>query len=153
MRFELISPSQTVLSVESIVALTVMTEAGEITGMPHHEPLISALRPGILHVSYYVGHKVHESTYVTGGGVLSVSNDSVAIIADFVQDEHDLQDAEFIEAQKTEAEHIVQDFRANNGSIVDPRKLIEVEYDLLKYTAMHQLARKFAESRPPGTRK
>lgn len=67
MRFALISPSEVVLSVESIVSLTVMTEAGEITIMPKHEPLISALRPGILHVSYYVGHKIHENTYVTGG--------------------------------------------------------------------------------------
>lgn len=153
MRFELISPSEVVLSVESIVSLTVMTEAGEITIMPKHEPLISALRPGIMHVSYYVGHKIHENTYVTGGWVLSVSDDSLAIIADFVQDEKDLQESEYIEAQKREAENIARDFRESNGSVVDPHKLIEVEYDLLKYTAMHQLATKFTQNNPPGTRK
>lgn len=31
-----------------------MTESGEITILPGHEPLLSAVRPGILSVEYYL---------------------------------------------------------------------------------------------------
>jgi F-type H+-transporting ATPase subunit epsilon len=129
-----------------------MTEQGEITIMPHHEPIIAALKPGLMHVEYYVGHKVHENAYVIGGGVVSVSGDGVAIIADFVEREDNLTDVEYIESQKQEAERIVKDYRSENGATIDPHRLIEVEYELLKYTAMHQLALHYRDQ-PPGTRK
>ncbi len=42
-------------------------------------------------------------------------------------------------------------YRAENGAAIDPKKLIELEYELLKYTAMHHLGKKFHENH--GTRK
>jgi hypothetical protein len=33
----------------------------------------------------------------------------------------------------------MRSFREENGPVVDPKRLIEIEYELLKYTAMHKL--------------
>lgn len=62
-----------------------------------------------------------------------------------------LTDLEYIENQKKEAETMMQSYRQENGPAVDPKKLVELEYELLKYTAMHKLGQKFHEN--SGTRK
>lgn len=54
MHLQITSASGNILKAESFVKLTLMTEAGEITILPKHQPLISVLRPGILSVDYYV---------------------------------------------------------------------------------------------------
>ena len=46
---------------------------------------------------------------------------------------------EYIESQKKEAESLMQAYRDENGDKVDPKRLLELEYELLKYTAMHRL--------------
>jgi F0F1-type ATP synthase epsilon subunit len=45
-----------------------MTEDGEVTVLPGHEPLLSAIRPGILSIEYK-GDKdeVKSATYATSG--------------------------------------------------------------------------------------
>jgi hypothetical protein len=61
------------------------------------------------------------------------------IVADVIEHGDNLTDLEYIESQKKEAEELMKSYRAENGEIVDPRKLIDMEYELLKYTAMHRL--------------
>jgi F0F1-type ATP synthase epsilon subunit len=128
-----------------------MTEDGEVTILPGHEPLLSAIRPGILHAEYYVGHKVHTTEYATGGGVLNISPESCTIVADVIEDADHLSDLEYIASQKQEAENMMKAYREENGAAIDPKKLIELEYELLKYTAMHRLGQKFQST--SGARK
>lgn len=54
MQLIITSASGNILSAEKFDRLSLMTEAGEITVLPGHEPLLSAIRPGIMHASYYV---------------------------------------------------------------------------------------------------
>ena len=94
-----------------------------------------------MQVQYYVGNQIHSWHYIIGGGVVSISHDSVVVIADFAQNSEDIPDTEYIEEQKKKAEKLVQEFRSQAGNkVIDPHELIAVEYELLKYTAMHQLA-------------
>lgn len=51
MHLTLISISRKVLDLPSIESITIPTRDGEITVLPSHEPLITALVPGILVVS------------------------------------------------------------------------------------------------------
>jgi F0F1-type ATP synthase epsilon subunit len=67
MQLVITSASGNILSAERFERVVVMTEDGEITILPHHEPLLSAIRPGILHVEYFVGGKIHTADYATGG--------------------------------------------------------------------------------------
>lgn len=53
-----------------------------------------------------------------------------------------LTDLEYIESQKKEAEMLMKSYHEENGTTTDPARLIELEYELLKYTAMHRLGQK-----------
>ena len=48
------SASGNILSADEFVRVSIMTEDGEITVLPGHEPLLSAIRPGVLSVEYYI---------------------------------------------------------------------------------------------------
>ena len=71
--------------------------------------------------------------------MLNISPDACTIVADVVQNADTLTDLRYIESQKKEAEAMMKSYREENGLAVDPKKLIEIEYELLKYTAMHKL--------------
>lgn len=143
MKLTITSASGTVLQADAFVRITLMTESGEITVLDHHEPLISAVRPGLLVAEYYVGSKVHTLESVTGGGVVNITPDACTVIADVVQNADSLTDLEYIESQKKEAEALMKAYREENGPAVDPKRLLEIEYELLRYTAMHRLGEKY----------
>ncbi len=147
------SASGDVLAADAFARITIMTEDGQITVLPGHEPLLSAIRPGVLSVEYYVGNKIHTAEYATGGGVLNISHTVCTILADVIVAEDTLTDMEYIESQKKEAEAMMNSYRAENGAAIDPKKLVEMEYELLKFTAMHRLGQKFHENGATGSRK
>ena len=151
MKFIITSASGNILSADAFVRITLMTEDGEITILPGHEPLLSAIRPGVLSIEYYIGGKVHTAEYATGGGVLNISPEVCTILADVVVSEDTLTDTDYIESQKKEAETMMAAYRSEHGAAIDPKKLIELEYELLRYTAMHHLGKKFHDN--GGTRK
>ncbi len=142
MLLQITSASWNILSAESFSRIVLMTESGEITVLPGHEPILSAIRPGIMLVEYFIGSKIHTEEYATGGGVLNITPELCTIVADVVENADSLNDIEYIESQKKEAERLVKEYRSENGNIIDAKKLIEIEYELLKYTAMHQLSQK-----------
>lgn len=53
-----------------------------------------------------------------------------------------LTDLEYIAEQKKEAAELVATYKAEYGSTIDPKKLIDMENQLLKFTAMHELGKK-----------
>lgn len=147
MKLQITSASWTILSAESFVRVTIMTEDGEITILSGHEPLLSAIRPGVLHTEYYVWHKVHITEYATGGGVLNISPESCTIVADIIENADSLSDLDYIQSQMQEAENMMKSYREENGAVIDPKKLTELEYELLKYTAMHRLGQKYHDTK------
>lgn len=142
MHLQITSASGNILTAEKFSLVTLMTEDGEITILPGHEPILSAIRPWVMLVEYFIGNKLHNGEYATGGGVLNISPESCMIVADMVEHSDGLTDLEYIEIQKQEAAQMVKDYQDENGSTTDPHRLIELEYELLKYTAMHQLGLK-----------
>lgn len=150
MKLLITSASGNILQSDTFARISIVTEDGEITVLPGHEPLLSAIRPGILSVDYFIGSKPHSAEYVTGGGVLNISPSICTILADVVVADDTLTDLEYIENQKKEAEALVKSYREENGAAIDPKRLVEIEYELLKYTAMHHLGKKYHEH---GSRK
>ncbi len=151
MKLIITSASGNILTSDAFARISITTEDGEITVLPGHEPLLSAIRPGILTVEYYIGSKSHIAEYATGGGVLNISPTVCTILADVVVADDTLTDLEYIESQKKEAEAMMASYRAENGAAIDPKTLIEIEYELLRYTTMHHLGKKYSES--TGSRK
>jgi F0F1-type ATP synthase epsilon subunit len=85
--------------------------------------------------------------------VLNISPESVTIVADVIENGDHLSDLEYIESQKKEAEQLMREYREENGDKVDPKRLIELEYELLKYTAMHRLGERYQAENITGTRR
>lgn len=85
--------------------------------------------------------------------MLNISHEVCTIVADVVVAEDTLTDLEYIESQKKEAEAMMNSYRAENGTAIDPKKLVEMEYELLKFTAMHRLGQKFHDNGATGSRK
>lgn len=93
MYLKVTSPDKTIFS-GKIVSATIPTEAGEITVMKHHIPLMSILKPGILKIQaeevltvslikeaqfLFQNHKIHLSVsrgliYVDGKNITILSN-------------------------------------------------------------------------------
>ncbi len=146
MQLNIISQTGIVLELPSFTSVSLMTESGMVTILPHHEPLLSALKPGIMNVTYEESAKSHAKSYVTGGGVLNVSTDQVTIISDMVDADDDLSDLEYIKSQKEEAERLVEIYKSENSETIDPERLIAIEKDLMRYSLMHELGKKYRES-------
>ncbi len=58
------------------LSVTIPTTAGEITVLPHHEPLVGTLRPGIITVRESLGNK----EIPVESGVLEISGNRVVIL-------------------------------------------------------------------------
>lgn len=153
MNIQITSASWNILLHDSFERVTLMTEMGEITVLPGHEPILSAIRPGIITVIYTDDGKAIRADYVSGGGVLNISPESVTIVADVIENGDHLTDLEYIESQKKEAEAMMRNYREENGEKIDPKRLIELEYELLKYTAMHRLGEKYQYENTTGGRR
>ena len=154
MNLSIVSASGNILESDNFTRITLMTEMGEITVLPGHEPLLSAIRPGIMSLEYTsLDKKTIQAEYVSGGGVINISPESVTIVADVITNGDTLTDLEYIESQKKEAEVLMQNYREENGSAIDPKRLIDLEYELLKYTAMHRLGQKHHFENTTGARR
>ncbi|MBP8017150.1 ATP synthase F1 subunit epsilon [Candidatus Gracilibacteria bacterium] len=136
MKLILISIKNKILDIDNLKSATIPTKAGEITVLENHEPIISALKPGILKISY----NNKEECFAVGGGVLEINGDKLTITADMVEPGDNL-DIEEIKKKKFEAKKLMDSYRETNKQM-DMDKYIELEFEFLKESAKEQLALK-----------
>ncbi len=134
MHFTLVSISRKALDFPSIEWVTIPTYGGEITILPDHEALITALSPGVLIVC--VDGK--NTSYAIGGGIAEITPENITITADMVEDGLNL-DIEAIRTKKEEARKLLEEQR-NKGDNMDMQAYIELEQQFLKESAREQLA-------------
>jgi len=98
MRLEIVTPEKRVLDAE-VDSVTVPTASGEAGIMPHHAPLVSALKPGIL------GYSVKGQTerLAVSGGFVEVNSDRVAVLVDAAEKAEEI-DAEAARAGRDAAD-------------------------------------------------
>lgn len=144
MQLKIISQSGVVNELDTFISVSLVTDAGMVTILPHHEPILASIRPGILEVVYDRGEKQVKKAYVTGGGVLNVSEEDCTVLADMVDGEDTFTDLDYILEQKKEAERLVAMYRSENETI-DPERMIAIEKDLVRYSLMHELGMKYRE--------
>lgn len=130
-----------------------MTENWQITILPHHEPLLSVVRPGILKITYTEKNKQKTEEYATGGGVVTITPDDVTIVIDSLNSADQItDDADEIEKKKQEAEALIAEYRNQNKTEKSAKELMELEYQYLKYAAMQELV-KNSSLRSPNARR
>lgn len=134
MKFKLTSIKKKVLELDNITSATIPTKSWEITILDTHEPLISALKPGILRIKIWS----KEELYAIGWWVLETDWVSLNIIADMVEDGKWL-DIEEIRIKKAEAKSLLEKYIEDNR-VMDMAYYIELETQFLKESAKEQLA-------------
>lgn len=134
MNLQLISITRKVLDLPTIEWVTIPTDGGEITVFENHEPLITALTPGVLTVKA----DGQTTAYAIGGGFAEITPESTTITADMVEDSAHM-DIEAIRAKKEEALKLMEQYK-NSNEPTDMESYIEMEQQFLKESAKEMLA-------------
>src|SRR3569833_1668924 len=80
---------------EQIYEVILPTAAGQITVLPHHEPLVSLAVPGIITVRRKLGDGAEKlEHFATEGGIIEVGADSVRILVDEAAHASEIHEAE-----------------------------------------------------------
>jgi F-type H+-transporting ATPase subunit epsilon len=96
LKVEIITPERVVFSEEGVESVTLPGSEGELTILPRHAPLMTALAPGALTL-----RKGGEETDIAlSGGFLEVRQDKVVILADTAERSDELDAARAEEARR-----------------------------------------------------
>lgn len=127
MQFQLkiITPEREVFS-EDVDQVTLPTQDGEITVLPHHVPLVSILKPGEILIKWAGGK---EYPLAVSGGMLQVRSDGVIILADTAE-----RVEEIIEERAAEAHRRAEE-------LLKEKHMDQEEYALLAAKMEKELAR------------
>lgn len=93
LELSIITPERELLT-EQVDEVTLPTEAGEITVLPHHVPLVTALKPGelIVHLGSTTRHiAIH-------GGFAEINGERVRVLADAAELAEDIDERRAQEA-------------------------------------------------------
>ncbi|MDB5166263.1 MAG: atpC [Candidatus Saccharibacteria bacterium] len=87
-------------------AVILPTMAGEITVLGHHEPLMSALKPGVITIRRDANDADSKlQQYATYGGVVEIAHDTVRVLVDEADYGDEINEQEAIAARQ-EAERL-----------------------------------------------
>jgi F-type H+-transporting ATPase subunit epsilon len=101
-KFELVSPERLLVS-EEVAQVEVPGAEGDFTVLPHHAPLLSALRPGLLDVGQTGGgHR----RYFVRGGFAEIGPAGLTVLAQTAIDIAELDAALLIQAVKDAEEDV-----------------------------------------------
>lgn len=82
MKFELITLSGSKFNQE-VYEVTLPTASGQISVLPHHEPLVSLAVPGVITVRHKAGDSDDKlDHFATEGGIIEVTRTGVRILVD-----------------------------------------------------------------------
>ncbi len=107
LNLEIVTPEKKVFS-DTVDAVTVPTESGEVGILNNHAPLISTLKAGVL--SYTRGGGGERM--VVAGGFVEVSQNNVSILADIAETAGDID----VEAARGERETLEKELGAWKGT-------------------------------------
>jgi F-type H+-transporting ATPase subunit epsilon len=100
MKFQLITLSGFAFN-DDAYSVTLPTRDGEITVLGSHEPLMSALKPGVIAVRKNAGDGENKlDYYATYGGVVEVTKDSIRVLVDEADDASEINEQEAKRAQE-----------------------------------------------------
>ena len=106
MHFQIVTPERVVFK-DEIDQITMMTEAGEITVLPHHIPLVTNLKPGELR---YKKHGEDFAIAVSGGFGVIRDDGSIVVLADTAEHAHEI-DLTRAEEARARAAKLMEDSR------------------------------------------
>jgi F-type H+-transporting ATPase subunit epsilon len=131
-KFEIVTPEKTVLK-EDIIEVTVPTQEGEVTILPHHAPLVSTLKPGVLTLKKQDGSI---DVVFVAGGFLEVLQNKVVILADTAERAENIDETK-VEEAKVRAEKAMKEVRHEDAEEF-ARIAAQLEHELAKTRAVNR---------------
>jgi F-type H+-transporting ATPase subunit epsilon len=123
---QLVTPESIAFSGEAD-SVTLPTADGEITVLPGHVPLVSAIAPGTM----IVRSKGEEHFFAVARGVIEVAQTNVRVLSDIADRAEALEEA-VIEQAKARAEKLVEEKRHDAEGFADATALLERELARLR---------------------
>lgn len=100
MKFQLITLSGYTFN-DDAYSVTLPTRDGEITVLGDHEPLMSALKPGVITIRKNASDSENKlDHYATYGGVVEVSKEATRVLVDEADDASEINEQEAKRAQE-----------------------------------------------------
>lgn len=129
-KFTITTPERTLVS-EEIEQVSLPTEMGEITILPHHIPLVSLLRPGEMRIV----RDGKMELYAVAGGFIEVGTNEVTVLADAAEHADEIDEARAEEAKKR-AEEVM------SKEVQSEERFLAAQMQLEKHLARLRVARK-----------
>ena len=128
---KLVTPEK-ILFEGDVASLTLPTEAGEITVLPNHVPLVSSIASGAAAITLEKGFE--EDIAISGGFLQIKEQNQVIILAEMAERASEL-DLKTIEEAKERAEHAMQDrIRTSDTEYAETAAILNRE--LARYKAV-----------------
>lgn len=125
--FQITTPERVVLQ-DDIDSVTLMTQAGEITVLPNHAPLISSLKAGELKLK----NDGQESFMAVTGGFLQVQAKSrVVVLADSAERAEEISEEKAEEA-RLRAQAILEEKKLDKAELASAAAVLEKSLTQLK---------------------
>ncbi len=135
-RCEIVSQDRTVFQGD-VDAVLLPGEAGEMGILPHHAPVLTTLKYGVVKVR----RSGKEDLFTVSGGVAEVQPDIVTVLADAAENIDEI-DTERAEAAKKRAEEALA-----SGGIKDTDTLLNIEAALRRSNLRLEMARRYRKGK------
>jgi len=128
-KFTITTPEKTLVS-EEVEQVSLPTEMGEITILPHHIPLVSLLKSGEMRIV----KSGKEELYAVAGGFIEVLGNHVTVLADSAEHADEIDEARAEEARKRAEEVMAKE--------VESERMFAAQLKLEKHLARLRVVRK-----------
>lgn len=138
MKLQILSFAGKAYERNDVTSLTVFTQTWEITVLDNHMPLVSAIRPCVMYITYKDWNNVvHKEDFAVWWWILEVNNSEAKIMIDSLVSVDDL-DMQKAQEAKHRALELMEKYKDSKDK-VDMEKFIEAEDMLLKSIAQLKL--------------
>jgi F-type H+-transporting ATPase subunit epsilon len=133
LHLKVITPKKLVLE-EDIVSLTLPTSMGQITILPHHEPLLSLLKEGVM----IIKTAKHEELFSIGGGYVETDGSRISVLVSRAYNQNEI-DEHLTEKALEKARNILQTAKdkMERMEAISTLRRSQIDLDLL-----HKIRRK-----------
>lgn len=132
LHLDIVTPESTVFSGD-VESVTLPTEAGEVTILPRHIPLIGIVVPGTV----MLRHGGKSELFAVSRGVVEVDGKTMRVLTDSADRAEELEEAA-IEAAKTRAEQLMKEKREDIETYAEASAVLARELARLKTVRRHR---------------
>lgn len=131
--FKIVTPERVVFEDDGVDAISLPTEEGEITILPHHIPLVSLLRAGVLRIK----KNGEEIPLAVSSGIIEVDGQKVVVLADTAERADELEE-EKIERAREAAKCLMEEKRGDAQGYAEATATLERELARLRVVKRHR---------------